>query len=132
MHFLLDTNIIIYYFNGLTDDSQVDELLVNSFNISIISKIEFLGWNGFLTDHLLYQKAKLFITHANVFELDGRIANKTIELRQQYKIKTPDAIIAATALIHHLGVATNNIDDFKRLGVETLSIDVITTEAGKF
>ncbi len=43
MGFLLDSNIIIYYFNGLTDDPQVDELLVNSFNISVISKIEFLG-----------------------------------------------------------------------------------------
>ena len=132
MHFLLDTNIIIYYFNGLTDDQQVDELLVNSFNISIISKIEFLGWNGFLTDQLLYQRAQSFITHAKVFNLDAQIANKTIELRQQYKIKTPDAIIAATALIHRLGVATNNIDDFKRLGVETLSIDVKTNEARQF
>lgn len=124
MGFLLDFNIIIQYFNGLTDDPQVDQLLVNSFNISVISKIEFLGWNGFLMDQPLYQKAQIFITHANVFKLDEQVANKTIELRQQYKIKTHDAIIAATALTYNLGIATNNIDDFKCLGLETLSIEI--------
>ncbi|WP_372587944.1 PIN domain-containing protein [Thiothrix lacustris] len=47
------------------------------------------------------------------------IAEKTIALRQQYKTKTPDAIIAANALVHGLSVATNNTYDFKRLGVGT-------------
>jgi predicted nucleic acid-binding protein len=126
IQYLLDTNIIIYYFNGITDDQRIDELLINSFNISIISEIEFLGWNGFLSDQLLYQKAQTLISYANILKLDKQIANKTIALRQQHKIKTPDAIIAATALIHHLGVATNNINDFKCLGIETLGINVRT------
>ncbi|WP_151088219.1 PIN domain-containing protein [Hymenobacter baengnokdamensis] len=38
---------------------------------------------------------------------------KTIQLRQQYKVKLPDAIIAATALVHGLPILTRNTRDFK-------------------
>ncbi|UOG91263.1 MAG: hypothetical protein L3K52_13790 [Candidatus Thiothrix sulfatifontis] len=51
MAYLFDTNIIIYYFNGLTDDERIHEILADSFNISIITKIEFLGWSEFAADH---------------------------------------------------------------------------------
>lgn len=39
-------------------------------------------------------------------------------------IDTNDAIIAATALVHGLVVATNNTDDFKRLGVATVAVAI--------
>ena len=65
-----------------------------------------------------------FISNATVFGLTDEIAAQTITLRQQFKTKTPDAIIAATALVHGLVVATNNTDDFKRLGVGTVAIAV--------
>lgn len=39
-----------------------------------------------------------------------------------YNTKTPDAIIAATALVHGLTVITHNTDDFTRLGVPTLTV----------
>jgi predicted nucleic acid-binding protein len=42
--FLLDTNIIIYYFNGIVLEGEIDDILRNNFNISIITKIEFLSW----------------------------------------------------------------------------------------
>lgn len=128
MKYLIDTNIVIYYFNGLTNDDRIDELLTNSFNISIITQMEFLGWCEFAADEHLYQKAQEFISHANVIGLDQSVANKTIVLRQHHKIKMPDAIIAATALVHGLGIATNNIDDFKRLGTETLNINVLSAQ----
>jgi len=126
MQYLLDTNIVIYYFNGLTDDERIDALLIHSFNISIITQMEFLGWSGFLSDENLYQKAQEFISHANVFDLAQGVVDKTTILRQQHKIKMPDAIIAATALVHGFGIATNNIDDFKRLVAETLIINVLS------
>ena len=122
MAYLIDTNVVIYYFNGLTEDEKLHEIITNSFNISIITKIEFLGWGEFLADESLYSKAKEFISYANVFELDEEIAEQTIALRQRFKIKTPDAIIAATALINNLTVVTNNSDDFNRLGVKNFSV----------
>ena len=42
-NYLLDTNIIIYYFNGIIKDNIITDILKNSFNISIITKIEFLS-----------------------------------------------------------------------------------------
>ena len=40
---------------------------------------------------------------------------KTGRLRGQKKIKTPDAIIASTALCHNLTLVTRNIKDFDHL-----------------
>ena len=46
-HYLLDTNILIYYFNGDMESevkSKVSTLMRESFQISVISKMEFLGF----------------------------------------------------------------------------------------
>ena len=122
MSYLFDTNVIIYYFNGLTDDDALYTHLRNSFRISIITEIEFLGWGEFATQPGLYTEAKAFLNLATVYALDRPIAEQTIHLRQQYKTKTPDAIIAATALVHGLTVITQNTEDFMRLGVPTLTV----------
>jgi len=121
MGYLIDTNIVIYYFNGLTDDEAIHVILANSFKISIITKIEFLGWGQFA---ILYTKAREFISKATLFDLKDAIAEQAIQLRQQFKTKTPDAIIAATALANGLTVVTNNTSDFSRLGVKTMTIMV--------
>jgi hypothetical protein len=39
-----------------------------------------------------------------------------------YNTKTPEAIIAATALVHGLAVITQNTDDFTRLGIPTPTV----------
>lgn len=122
MAYLIDTNIVIYYFNGLTDDETIHTILADSFKISIITKIEFLGWGQFADALESHTKAREFISHATVFDLKEAIAEQAILLRQQFKTKTPDAIIAATALINGLTVVTNNTSDFSRLGVKTLAI----------
>jgi len=120
--YLLDTNIIIYFFNGITDDESLIEILRSSFNISIITKIEFLSWQKLLDDKKLNQKAIEFISNATVYELDEVVANQTIKNRQQHKIKTPDAIIGATAQMHGFEIVTNNIDDFKNLDLKITTI----------
>lgn len=122
--FLIDTNVIIYYFNGITMDDRVDEILRESFNISIITKIEFLSWQKLRKDKELEKEAFSFISNANVYELTDEIADKVIDIRQQYKIKTPDAIIGATALVHGFDIVTNNVDDFKRLDLGIVSVEV--------
>lgn len=124
MAYLIDTNIVIYYFNGLTDDESIHTLLVESFKISIITKIEFLGWGQFMANPILYAQARSFINYAIVYDLNDIIAEQAILLRQQFKVKTPDAIIAATALVHDLAVVTNNTMDFSRLGVKTIAVQL--------
>lgn len=122
MRYLFDTNSVIYYFNGLTADATLHDLLRESFKISVITRIEFLGWGEFATDPTLYNQARAFISHATLYDLTDEIVEQTIRLRQQFKTKTPDAIIAATALVNGLVVVTHNTGDFIRLGVKTLAI----------
>jgi predicted nucleic acid-binding protein len=120
--YLIDTNTIIYYFNGITDDKNITEILKNSFNISIITKIEFLSWQKLLEEETMHKKAIDFLSNANVYELDDAVANETINNRQKYKIKTPDAIIGATAIVHGFELVTNNVDDFKNLNLKITTI----------
>lgn len=120
--YLLDTNIVIYFFNGITDDESLIEILKSSFNISIITKIEFLSWQKLSNDETLNKKAIEFISNATIYDLDEVVANQTIKNRQQYKIKTPDAIIGATAQVHGFEIVTNNVDDFKNLDLKITTI----------
>lgn len=51
------------------------------------------------------------------FLIDTNILIDTcIALRKTHHIKLPDAIIAATALVHDLTLISRNISDFKRVG----------------
>ena len=47
--------------------------------------------------------------------LTKEIEKQTILIRKSNKIKLPDAIIAATAIVYNLTLVTRNIDDFKNI-----------------
>jgi predicted nucleic acid-binding protein len=74
--------------------------------------MEVLGFNG---DSKEMELANEFITDSIVIGLEEAIILRTITLRKQQKIKLPDAIIAATALVHHLTLVTRNLEDFKSI-----------------
>lgn len=62
-----------------------------------------------------------FIRDSLVIELELPIKLKTAEIRKNYNIKLPDAIIAATALIYGLILITRNTSDFKSIeGLEII------------
>ena len=61
-----------------------------------------------------------FINEAEIFELTPEIVQQTISIRKFHKIKIPDAIIAATALVHKVTLITRNTIDF--VGIEGLNI----------
>ena len=45
-------------------------------------------------------------------EVSAAIIERAIEIRRSVQIKTPDAIIAATALLYGAGLVTRNVHDF--------------------
>lgn len=119
--YLIDTNILIYYFADAIPTKEIDTLeriFRTSFNASIITKIEFLGWKRHTDEG--YEKAKEFINFAHAILLNNKIADLTINIRRKSRIKLPDAVIAATALSKDLILVTRNSKDFK--GVEDLEI----------
>lgn len=54
-----------------------------------------------------------FISDTRVIELEQAIKLKTADIRKQHKIKLPDAIIAATAVIYDLTLISHNTKDFQ-------------------
>ena len=113
--YLADSNTIIDYVANKMPDKALpvlDGYFNDNLVISIISKIEVLGFNGDVSE---LKRLTDFIGLATIFFVDDAIANKTIELRKTHKIKTPDAIIAATALVYNLTLITRNTTDFKNI-----------------
>lgn len=114
--YLIDSNTVIDYLNGklpFNGNSFVNSIVDEEPKISVITKIEVLGFN--LQSAEDYQIVVDFINDNMVYNLDESIINKTIELRKKYKIKLPDAIIAATALCNDLAIVSRNTDDFKKI-----------------
>ena len=118
---LLDTNILIYYLADTIPQGSVNEIedmLSSSFRISIITKIEFLGWKKHTPEG--YAMAEDFIRSAEVYPLTDTIADCAIHLRRTYGVKLPDAVIAATAMVHGCVLVTRNERDFS--GICSLEI----------
>ena len=113
--FLADSNTIIDYIgNKLPERASLvlDGYFDEGFTLSIVSKIEVLGFNG-NEDEL--KRIAGFIGLGSVVYIDEAIADKTIEVRKLHRIKLPDAIIAATALVHGLTIISRNTSDFKNI-----------------
>jgi len=116
--FLADTNPLIEYISGTLNKSSANlayDAINNDFNISVINRIEILAHplaNDALTD---------FLSLAHQYELTSEIVTKTIEIRKTYKPKLPDAIIAATAIVHQLTLITNDSDFYKIEGLSILN-----------
>ncbi len=56
-----------------------------------------------------------FVESVTVLPLTDEIADKSIEVRKIKKMKLPDAIIAATAMVHDLVIISRNTKDFEDL-----------------
>lgn len=117
MNYLWDTNIVIYYLQRqFTTQAEkfVDELLIEERPcISAITEIELLCWKTTNENDLIVLSE--FINACEIIELEKPIKLKTAEIRKQHRIKLPDAIIAATAIIYELTLITYNISDFKSI-----------------
>jgi hypothetical protein len=61
------------------------------------------------------QTFHLFLSESNVVNLSEEIIQKTVEVRRQARIKLPDAIIAATALVNDWTLLSTNDKDFVRV-----------------
>jgi predicted nucleic acid-binding protein len=110
--FLIDTNTVLDYMGGKLSDKAkkfISQVIDDEINISVINKIELLGFS------LVDQELIDFVSFSTVWGLDEEIVEKTIEVRRMNRIKLPDAVIAATALINDFTLITRDSKDFNKI-----------------
>ena len=117
--FLLDTNIILYLIANMID---INDLPEGEFLISFITELGLLSYSAISKSD--EEKIKKFLKEIPIINIDQNIKNKTIEFRKKYKLKLPDAIIAATTFESNGILITNDetIKIVKEIYVKSVSL----------
>lgn len=94
MKALLDTNILVDYLRGLPE-ARAELSLYDDTAISIVTWMEVLvgappAQAGATRD---------FLDRFTVIGLDQAVAERAVAVRQEYRVKLPDAIVWASALV---------------------------------
>jgi len=108
--YLIDTNILVYILQGnpLVRYFAQEEILV----ISCISEMETLG--KFQISEVEKEIVTRLLRHCNIIDINNPIKQLAIKIRQNARLKLPDAIVAATAIHHKLTLVTAD-KDFKNI-----------------
>ena len=91
---LLDSNIVLYLLNG--EETLIPLLEEKQLYVSFITQIETLGYKGISKKEA--QILKSFLSQCVIIDVNPVIKDYTIKLRQDFSLKLPDSIIAATSL----------------------------------
>ena len=111
--YLIDTNVVIDYLENKLPLKASDILDKTDIQISVISRMEILAWPKATESQLEILNG--FINSSLVLGLNEPIIIKAIEIRKNHRVKLPDAIIAATAIINGFILLTRNINDFGKI-----------------
>jgi len=116
-YIVIDTNILIYVISGAlpADVFPTDKDII----CPSIVMIEALGYQN-ITVSEEKKLRRLILGQCIIAPLDGDIVEQSINIRQLEKIKTPDAIVAATAIENDAELWTRNVEDFEK--IENLKI----------
>jgi predicted nucleic acid-binding protein len=101
--FLADTNFLIHINQG---ESVVEPFLDYNLAVSFITEIELLG--AFSISKSQKNQLKNLLNDCLILEMNYQIKNTCIYIRNKYKIKIPDAIIAATAIEFNIPLLTSD------------------------
>ncbi|MEM8528548.1 MAG: type II toxin-antitoxin system VapC family toxin [Bacteroidota bacterium] len=114
--YVLDTSAVIKYLDETFPDKALlflDQVLDEESNISFITQIELLVWSPPNPDDLnIYQT---FVDNSNVIHVNEDIIEHCITIRKTTKIKVPDALIAASAIVFDLTLVSDNDQDFNKV-----------------
>lgn len=101
---VLDTNIVLYLLNG--DDELASILNQMQLYVSVITEIELLGYLEISDEDKV--KIKYFLSECIIVPLNEEIKNLCITIKQTSKVKTPDAIVAATSIYNQIPLITSD------------------------
>ncbi len=113
--YVLDTNIISFFLNG--DTNLLPYFNFTSIHISFITELELKSILGLSKFDII--NPDLFIDTCIITDINTPIKNTAVNYRKDFKLKLPDAIIAATAF--YLGYELVTADKlFNRLPIPIL------------
>ena len=92
--YLLDTNILVYALKGVP---SVMPYFEEDCYLSVITEIEIIGITELDKREISIRQSA--IDFCTVIPLTNSIKNEAVRLKQHFKIKVPDAVIAATAIV---------------------------------
>lgn len=104
---LLDTNVVIGFLKG---DKGIVRFLGNRLNrgavlfVSQITRMEMLSYHELSRED--EARIKEFLAGIQVLMLDPQTESKAITMRKEHRLKLPDAVIVATALVNHCALVT--------------------------
>ena len=104
--YVLDTNAIVALLQG---NLQLIELLKDAewLGVSVISQIEFLVFPGLTQDdRQIFEQFLQRVEVLGLVAMDAVLIDKIVEIRQQHRLKLPDAVIAAMAIQNSASLVT--------------------------
>jgi predicted nucleic acid-binding protein len=105
---VFDTNILIDLLNGRAEAND-EAGRYSSLAISRITWIEVLIG---ARNHEDQSQVERFLGYFEIIELDEPVAREAISLRQQHRLRLPDAIIWAAARLRDSVLVTRDFRDF--------------------
>jgi predicted nucleic acid-binding protein len=113
--YIIDSNIFIYAAAGISQALLVLEQVDSSSwkGYSAISRLEVMGYKKFSEDEETKMNALLSCFMEQ--EVTSSVIDEAIRLRKQSSIRSPDAIIAATAIVNGATLVTRNKSDFTKI-----------------
>lgn len=100
--FVIDTNIFILLFN----DRLAEPLPAGELSCSVITEMELLSFPQLTRSEEALIRERL--AELAVYTIDEHVKAEAIRLRRARLLKLPDAIVAATALVHDAQLITND------------------------
>lgn len=114
--YLLDTNILIYHFN---DDPAVQPIFEQIKAGAILGYYSPISWVELLCYPTLTEEQanemREFLRQLTCVSLTELVLDRAAEIRRDYRLKLPDAIIAACAWVRGCTLVTRNVADFRRI-----------------
>ena len=107
---LADSNLVIYA-ASTQYSTLADWFRINKPAASAISLVETLGYHKLQKEDRRFLEA--FFAELVIYYPTPEVFQTAIELRQKRAMSLGDALIAATAIVHGLTLATHNTKDFE-------------------
>jgi predicted nucleic acid-binding protein len=115
MRWLLDSNVWIEAAAGVSHASNAlaKAAAADWCGYSSISRLEVFGFPKLSA--VEENGLQVLLSQFHEIPVSGEVIDTAIQLRRQVRMKSPDAIVAASALLEKADLVTRNVADFQKI-----------------